>query len=347
MHELPAYDRVLVLTEGQLGVHTAKTAASLLRYRPDEIVAVIDSASAGNDLRASIPWAPNVPILASVEQTASLCPQALIIGIAPVGGALSPELRRHVQAALTAKLDVISGLHEFLADDPELSSLADRQGARLFDLRRPVGDRVVASARALQTRCRRILTVGTDGNVGKMVAALELAAAARTRGLDAQFLATGQTGIMIAGRGISVDACVADFAPGAIEQLVLEAGESDLCVIEGQGSIAHPGFSAVTLALIHGACPDKMILVHRVGRTHYKVPPHTRLPPLADLVAAYDRIATLLHPSSVAAVALNSHGCTEEHYRAEVRRIEQELHLPVADPIRDGCDQLLDAVLSD
>lgn len=345
MHKLPPYDRVLLLTEGRLGVHTSKTAAALLRYRPQAVVGVVDSTAAGRDLAELIPWAPAVPIFANVMRAQSVRPEALFVGVAPVGGALSLELRAHVRAALAAGLDVVSGLHHFLADDAELAALAAQHGARLFDLRRPAGDRVIASARARRTHCRRVLTVGTDGNVGKMVAALELKAAAEARGLDARFLATGQTGIMIAGRGICVDGYVADFAPGAVERLVLDAGQADVCFIEGQGSIAHPGFSAVTLALLHGACPDAMVLVHRLGRTHYKAPPHAPLPPLDALIAVYEQAAALLHPSRVVAVALNAHGCDEEELRAAARCIEHELDLPVADPIRDGCERLLDAVL--
>ncbi|MCK4343258.1 MAG: DUF1611 domain-containing protein [Phycisphaerae bacterium] len=345
MHILPHYQHLLLLTEGQLGVFTSKTAAVLLRYRSGDVVAVVDSVAAGKNLAEFIPWAPPVPILADVAAAEALKPDALVIGVAPVGGKLPAAMRQHVRAALRAGIDVISGLHGFLNDDAELAALAAGSGARIFDLRRPPSERVIATARALTTRCRRVLTVGTDGNVGKMVAALELATAARRRGLDAHFLATGQTGIMIAGRGITIDACVADFAPGAAEQLVLDAAQCEVCFIEGQGSIAHPGFSAVTLALLHGTCPDVLILVHQLGRTNYLAPPHGPLPPLERLIDAYEQAADLLQPARVVALALNSFGYTEEEAHSAARRIEAELKLPVADPVRDGCERLLEAAL--
>lgn len=347
MHVLPPYYRLLLLTEGQLGVFSSKTAASLLRYRPDDVVAVVDSAAAGQNIVDSIPWSPPVPVVADIASAESLQPDALFIGVAPVGGALPDAMRRPVTAALRAGIDVVSGLHNFLSDDPEFSALAARSGAKIYDVRRPPTERVVATARALTTNCRRVLTVGTDCNVGKMVTALELAAAGRQRGLDARFLATGQTGIMIAGRGITIDACVADFAAGATEQLVLDAAESDICFVEGQGSIGHAGFSAVTLALLHGSCPDALVLVHQLGRTHYKAPPNNLLPPWAQLIAAYEQIAALLHPARVVAVALNSHGVPEHVAEQEAHRIEAELGLPAGDPVRHGCERLLDAVLAD
>jgi uncharacterized NAD-dependent epimerase/dehydratase family protein len=345
MHILPPYRRLLLLTEGQLGVFTSKTAAVVMKYRPRDVVAVIDAPAAGRRLVEFIPWAPEVPILADVARARGLQPDAMFIGIAPVGGALPPGMRAHVRAALEAGIDVVSGLHNFLADDPELAALAAASGAAITDLRRPPADRAVASAKALYTRCRRVLTVGTDCNVGKMVTALELTAATNQRVLDARFLATGQTGIMIAGRGICIDACVADFAAGAAEQLALDAGTSDVCFIEGQGSLGHPGFSGVTLALLHGTCPDALVLVHQLGRAQYKAEPHRELPPIRELILAYERTAALLHPARVAAVALNSIGYPLEEARAAADRLEHELGVPVADPVRDGCDRLLSKLL--
>jgi uncharacterized NAD-dependent epimerase/dehydratase family protein len=346
MHVLPPYRRILLLTEGQLGAFTSKTAAALLRYRPADVVGVLDSHGAGSDVRAVIPWSPPVPIVADMAAAGPLSPDALFVGIAPPGGALPGPMRQQIADALAAGVDVVSGLHQFLADDAELAALASRNRARIFDLRRPPPERTIASARALSTRCRRVLTVGTDGNVGKMVAALELTGAARRRGLRAEFLATGQTGAMIAGRGVVIDAVVSDFAPGAVEELVLSAAGADVCFIEGQGSIAHPGFSAVTLALVHGACPDAMILVHHAGRKCYSAAPHLRIPPLAELQAAYESAASLLHPARVVGVALNPLGCDPKLARAEARLLAQELRLPVCDPIAAGCDGLLDAIIA-
>jgi uncharacterized NAD-dependent epimerase/dehydratase family protein len=345
MHVLPPYHRILLLTEGQLGPFTSKTAASLLRYRPADVIGILDSHAAGQDVRAVIPWSPPLPIVPDIAAARSLAPDALFVGIAPPGGALPSTMHRQIADALAAGIDIVSGLHQFLADNAELATLAATCGTRIFDLRRPPFERVIAAARACSTRCRRVLTVGTDGNVGKMLAALELTAAARRRGLNAEFLATGQTGAMIAGRGVAIDAVVADFAPGAVEELVLSAAGADICFIEGQGSIAHPGFSAVTLALLHGACPDAMILVHHAGRTHYSAAPHLKIPPLAELRAAYESAASLLHPARIVGIALNPLGCNPAAARAEARLLAQELRLPICDPMADGCEPLMDAVV--
>lgn len=346
MHVLPLHRRILLLTEGQLGALTAKTAVALLRYRTADVVAIVDSAAAGTDLSAVIPGTLPVPIVPTVAAARKWRPDALFVGVAPPGGDLPPEMGRHITAALRAGLDVVSGLHTFLADEPELTALARQTRSRIFDLRRPPTGRILATGRARTTRCRRVLTVGTDGNVGKMVAALELTAAARRQGLDGHFLATGQTGMMVAGRGVAIDAVASDFAPGAVEELVLSVADSDVCIVEGQGSIAHPGFSAVALALMHGACPDAMILVHHVGRTRYKAEPHGRIPPLSELRAAYEQVASLAHPARVVGVALNPLGQDELAVRAETRRLERELRLPVSDPLRDGGQQLLAAALA-
>jgi uncharacterized NAD-dependent epimerase/dehydratase family protein len=347
MHTLPAYRRIAILAEGRLGVFSSKTAAALLRYRPGDIVAIVDSQAAGSDPRKYVPWSPPIPILPDVASSLTYQPQALFVGIAPPGGDLPDDMRRHIREALAAGIDVVSGLHVFLGDDPDLSQLAASSGASILDLRRPPATRRLASARALTTRCRRILTVGSDGNVGKMVAALELTAAACRRNLDARFLATGQTGIMVAGSGIVIDAVPADFAPGAAEDLVLSAAQADLAIVEGQGSLAHPGFSAATLALVHGVCPDAMILVHHAGRTHYKALPDKKLPPLTELRALYEAAASILHPARVVAVAVNFFGVEASKKSEFTRSIEDELRLPAADVFEPGgADRLLDAALA-
>lgn len=347
MHVLPPYRRVLLLTEGRLGVFTSKTAAVLLGYRPNDVIAIVDSQAAGGRLPDVIPWAPALPIVPSVDATASMRPDALFIGVAPVGGALPPEMRQHVRAALARGIDIVSGLHAQLRHDAELAELAAEHGALIHDLRRPPDEQVVASARAREARCRRILTVGTDGNVGKMVTAFELARAASGRGFDARIAATGQTGIMVAGRGIAVDAVPADFAAGAAESLVLDAAAADVCIIEGQGSLSHPGFSAVTLALLHGACPHAMILVHHAGRERFRAEPHHPLPRVEALARAYERAADLVFPSHIVGVALNAAHVSTDVAAAERERLERALGVPVADPIHDGVEALLDAALRD
>lgn len=344
MHHLPPYRRLLVLTDGQLGIFTSKTAAALLRYRAHDVVAIVDPRAAGRDVRTILPAAPPVPIVATVADAAPLRPDALMIGVAPPGGRLSASLRVAVRSALDHGIDVVSGLHTFLADDDELHHLAAARDARIFDVRRPPTDPALGTGQSRHTPARRVLTVGTDGNVGKMVTALELTRAACARGIDARFLATGQTGIMISGSGIAIDACVIDFASGAAESLVQSAFDAELLFVEGQGSLGHPGFSAVTLALLHGVAPDALVLVHRTGRTHYRAQPDEPLPPMNQLIEAYETAAALCHPARVVGLALNSIEVKEGDYVDECDALAKAHGLGVSDPVRDGADRLLDVV---
>jgi uncharacterized NAD-dependent epimerase/dehydratase family protein len=346
MRDVAAYKRILLLTGDCLGVFTSKTAAVLLRYRGADVVGVIDAAHAGRVLSEIIPGSPDRPIVPDVAAAAALHADAVFVGVHPTGGALSAGLRQHVADALRRGIDVVSGLHTQLSEDPEFAGIAADSNAQIIDLRRAPTERCVASGRAAGTRCRRVLTVGTDCNVGKMVTALELTRAAEQRGLDARFIATGQTGMMVSGRGVAIDAVVSDFAAGAVEQLVVDAADADLCVVEGQGSIGHPGFSGVTLSILHGACPDAMILVHHAGRTHNRSPERAPLPPLRSLWTAYEQAAALLHPARIVGVALNAHGVDPAQAAEERKRIEGEFGVPVQDPFEDGCDALLSAALA-
>lgn len=345
MPGLPEYRRIVLLSDGQLGVFSSKTVASLLRYRADDVVAVIAEKHGGSSLREIFPIAPDIPILADVATAAALEPDALFVAISPVGGALSASMREQVTRALSCGIDIVSGLHTWLCTDEELVRIAAEHHARIFDVRRPPTGLRVAAARARAARCVRILTVGTDCNVGKMVAAIEIANAARRRGLDTRFIATGQTSIMISGGGVAVDGVISDFAAGAIEQVVLDAGDADVCVIEGQGGIAHAGFSGVTLSTIHGACPDALVLVHTAGRTCFRHDPRDALPQLDALCNLYERTAALVHPAAVTGVALNCHDLSADARADAIERVSRETGRPVADVLDGGAELLLDAAL--
>jgi len=307
-------------------------------------VALLDSSAAGRPLREFLPDVPDLPIVASMEQARPLAPDALVIGVAPTGGELPEPMRRHVRDALTSGVSVISGLHTLLREDPEFVELAERSGARLHDMRDPGPFRHIASGRARTTRAKRVLTVGTDCSVGKMVAALELREAAVRAGLDAAFVATGQTGIMIEGWGIAVDHVLADFAAGAAELLVQHAGDRDVCFIEGQGSIEHPAYSGVTVSLLHGTCPDAMILCHRPDRRLHNQWPDCPVASISDQIGLYEQILAPLHPGKVVAVAVNTAGMEAAAAREAIDRIAAETGLPAEDPIRDGCRRVLAAV---
>jgi uncharacterized NAD-dependent epimerase/dehydratase family protein len=237
-------------------------------------------------------------------------------------------------------------MHEFLADDPELAALAREHGVELRDYRRPPADLSVPTGENLTHDASVVLTVGSDCAVGKKTVAVELDREARKRGLRSVFVPTGQTGIMIAGWGIAVDAVVSDFLAGAGERLVVEgAKRGDLLFVEGQGSIIHPQFSGVTLGLYHGSAPHALVLVHRAGDTEIEGVPGHPILPLPELIDLHERLSLPARPARVVAVALNTGRLDEGAARAAVAATEDETGLPADDPVRFGPGRLLDAVL--
>jgi uncharacterized NAD-dependent epimerase/dehydratase family protein len=333
--------RYLVLAEGYSGDdHYGKTTYGVIRYGADPVVAVLDSERVGETVEG-------VPVVGSVADALAYGPTTALVGVAVAGGRLPPVWRGLLRDAVEAGLDVEAGMHEFLADDAELAALARERGAELRDYRRPPADLSVPTGENLTHGAAVVLTVGSDCAVGKKTVAVELDRAARARGLRSVFVPTGQTGIMIAGWGIAVDAVVSDFLAGAAERLVVEgAGRGDLLFVEGQGSIVHPQFSGVTLGLYHGAAPHVLVLVHRAGDTEIEGVPGHPIPPLPDLVDLYERLALPARSAGVAAIALNTGRLDEEGARTAVSTVAEETGLPTDDPVRFGPDRLLDAVLA-
>jgi len=274
----------------------------------------------------------------------------VLVGIAPTGGQLPAEWRGWLKTAIGRGLDIWSGLHTFIEDDPELGALAQAKGVRVLDARKPPAGLVIADGRAAEVDALVILTVGTDCNVGKMTAQLELRSELVRRGHRARFVATGQTGIFIEGWGIAIDAVVADFVAGAAERLVLEgAVGADVVLVEGQGSLIHPGYSGVTLGLLHGACADALILCHQATRDfigdYHGRGPWVRIPPLSEVIEIYERAAAPVRPAKVIGISLNTFDLDERGARAALERAAQETGLPATDPVRFGTDPLADAVL--
>ncbi len=346
--------RAVILAEGLFDMEWAKTAACIIRYRPESVAAVLDSTQAGRDASELLGFGRGIPVLSDLSEALAFDPPpgALLLGIAPQGGGLPEQWRPVIGEAIRSGLDVWSGLHVFLGDDPEFARLAAEHGVGLHDVRRPPAGLPVATGRARETGALRVLTVGTDCNVGKMTVAMELVRELRKRGLRAEFSATGQTGIMIEGRGIAVDAVVADFVAGAAERLILDADPSaDVVVVEGQGSLIHPGYSGVTLSLMHGALPQVLILCTKPERRTIYGGHHdwVEIPPLDEVVRLHEDAMAWVWPEEralVAAIACNTHGRTEDEARLEVERAEELTGLPATDPIRFGSAKLADALLS-
>jgi uncharacterized NAD-dependent epimerase/dehydratase family protein len=338
--------RLAILAEGTLDFHHGKTAASLLRYRPEDVVAVIDSENAGRTTQEVLGLGGAIPIVRDVRDSFELRPSALLIGIAPRGGGLPGAWREQILAAIAYGLDIIGGLHFMLNDDAEFVAAARESGVKLVDVRRPPDDLSVAALRARRAGARVITFVGSDCAVGKMTAALEVTAAAREAGLSAAFVATGQTGIMLEGSGIAVDRVVGDFMAGAVEDLVVAAAErADWVFVEGQGSLLHPGYSGVTLALLHGSAPDALILVHPPSLTQideYPVP----IPALPRLVQIYEEAVSWIgREARVVGIALNTRDLDHGEAERAIESAERETGITATDPVRLDARKLVDACI--
>ena len=340
----PKSHRIAILAEGSFGILESKTATVLVRYLPENIVAVIDSVNAGRDTSEVIEIGEGIPVVRDLAEAMRFNPTMLAIGIAPPGGELPSAWRATLTEAIQNGLHIMSGLHQFLSEDAELSEMAAAHDVLLWDARKPPANLPVATCKAADVNSTVILTVGSDCRVGKMLSGIEVTRAAQARGVDIEFCPTGQNGIMVWGWGIAIDAVVSDFTAGAAEQIVLDGAKNhELLIVEGQGSLVHPGYSGVTLSLLHGSLPDAMIFCHQPSRdtvARYTVP----LPSLPEMIAQYEAMAAPIKPAKVVGLALNCFDLSEDEAREAVRQAEAETGLPATDVVRFGPDKLVDAV---
>lgn len=336
----------ILLHEGVQGTQ-GKTGLSILRYSEAAVVAVIDYQTAGQSLPDLTGIPRSVPIVTSLAESLPYQPDVLIIGIAPSGGILPAAWGEEVKQAVAAGLSIVNGLHTELSVDPELQSLL-RPGQWIWDVRREPAGLRVGSGQARLLSCLRVLTVGTDMAIGKMSTSLEMHRIARQQGLRSQFIATGQTGLMLGYDGIPLDAVRVDFASGAVEQAVMRQGtDQDILHIEGQGSLLNPA-STATLPLLRGSQPTHLILVHRARQTQIRNFTHVSIPPLPQVVEFYERVATAagaFTPAKVAAIALNTAHLEATAADQAIAQIQEETGLPCTDPIRQGPERLLEAIL--
>jgi D-glutamate N-acetyltransferase len=335
--------RYLVLAEGKSGdPHYGKTARGVMRYAPEKVVALLDTERAGETEHG-------FPVVGSVNDALCFNPNTALVGVATAGGRFPPAFRDQIKSAIAKGLDVENGLHEFLTNDAELVDLARRHKVDLRDLRKPPPDLNVPTGENLEVPARIVLTVGSDCAIGKMTVALELDREAKRRGVASEFVPTGQTGIAIAGWGISVDAVVADFIAGAAERLVVEGNRrgGELLIVEGQGSLLHPQYSGVTLGLFHGSAPHALVLCHQAGQRYVNDDERFPIPSLSQLVELHERSALIARPAPVACIALNTRNLDEDEARRMIDAAEQETGLPAGDPVRFGAERLSDALLAD
>jgi uncharacterized NAD-dependent epimerase/dehydratase family protein len=332
---------IVILTEGHTNPHTAKTASCMIRYKGDEVVALLDGAQRGKTSRDLL-QVGDVPVVASLSDAPPA--NTLLLGIAPAGGKIPASWRPIILEAIARKMNILSGLHDFVSADAEFVAAAQMHGVELIDVRKN-NERDIARRRGLRPDCLRILTVGHDCSIGKMVAAVELTNGLKQRGRDAKFIATGQTGIMVEGDGCPIDCVVADFVSGAVEKMVLKHQHHEILIVEGQGSLVHPSYSGVTLSLLHGCLPHALIMVYEVGRDCVTGVEHVKIPPLAKIRELNELMGGISHPCPVIGVAMNSRRISAEQAEEERRRVSQEMNLPVCDVIRHGPGELVDAIL--
>ncbi|MEA2364806.1 MAG: hypothetical protein QOI32_318 [Thermoleophilaceae bacterium] len=342
-------EKLAIFAEGLFAKHTGKTAHGVIRYGNRDVVAVIDSTCAGRTANEVEPFCLHpAPIVATLDEAIEYGAETLLIGVAPPGGKLDPAWRPTLLAAIEAGLSLEAGLHTQLNADAELREAAERRGVALRDLREAPPDLTVPEGPHSRPDSVRVVhSVGSDTVIGKKVVTLELDRAARERGLRSVYVPTGQTGVAIAGWGIAVDHVISDYVAGAAERLVHEGAErGDLLFVEGQGALFHPAYSGVTLGLLHGSAPDLLVLVHKPNATHNRNYPDLPIPPLNELIAAYESVGSRVRPVSVAAIALNTSDLDDAEARASIAEAERETGLVADDVVRFGPERVLEAVLA-
>lgn len=359
----PAQIPLVILAEGCFGESQSKLALGVIRYGQWPIAAVLDSTRAGQTVGSVTGMPCPAPIVSTLAEAMPYSPKALLIGTAPAGGQLPEEWRSILVDAIQHGLHIINGLHFFLTDEPDLFALAAQHQVRLWDVRDPEAYgrhkfQVINYQKPRLANLRVITMVGSDCSVGKMHSALELYAAAKQSGHSASFLATGQTGILIAGRGVPLDRVIGDFMAGAMEVCLQEemtqqaqtaSRKEHLVFVEGQGSLMHPAYSGVTLSLLHGSNPDALILCHKAGLETIRNYPHIPLPSMSTLIALYEEAARWVRPqglpaAKVVGISVNTSACSEADAQAYLNRLAEETGLPVTDPVRYGVANLMQAL---
>ncbi len=337
--------KIVCLTEGHSEPHAGKTAANVIRYRREEVVAMLDSTQVGKTSREllAVTTGEPVPVIGRLADAPTA--NTLLLGIAPPGGKIPVSWRPIILEAIQRKMDILSGLHDFLNHDPEFKQAAAQAGVKLTDVRANT-EKTIARRKGLRPDCLRVHTVGHDCSIGKMVVSVEVTNGLKKRGWDAKFIATGQTGIMIEGDGLPIDCIVADFVAGAAEKMVLEQQHHQILLVEGQGSLVHPSYSGVTLSLLHGCAPQALILCYEVGRETVTGVDSVKIPRLAEIKNMFELMANIHQSCKVIGIAINSRRIDAAAAAVERTRVKTEFGLPACDVLRDGPDELVDAVIA-
>jgi len=318
--------RFVLYAQDRLHPLGSKTANGLIRFRADEVLVIVDRTKIGQTAQQVLGYGGDLPIVAHVADALKYEPDTLVIGIAPIGGAVNPDWLPEIRLALEAGLQVWAGLHQFLGNFDEFQAFRDQ----IWDVRRPPAQLHVAQGHWQTRKSKVILTIGSDSNVGKMTTALTLQQQLKAIGMDSVFIGTGQTGMMISGRGVSVDAVTSDFINGAIEAEIDRVdGQAPLIIVEGQGAVTHMGYSGVTMGLIHGSMPDAFVLAHQPSRQldDYQHP----LPALEQVIAIHEALLAPFKPTRVVGINLYS----KDLELAEGQRTCQQVYAATGLPVED------------
>lgn len=335
--------RICIYMEGALDNDSGKMGFGLMRFSKHPIVCVIDSNYAGKTVREAVELSYTITVVATVDEAIALKTEIMVLGIAPSGGQFPDAWEAPVSHALKNGLSLINGLHD------DLNARFGRllKDNKIWDVRKPKPHYPIATAKAAQLTNKRILMIGTDMAAGKMTAGLELYAALKKRNSKVGFVPTGQIGITLMGNGIPLDAIKVDQAAGAVEEAVLEQADKDIIIIEGQGSLAHPG-STATLPLMRGAQPTHFILCHKAAHSHLRYPvSHIPIPPLDEFIKLNEAVARVCGSQTSAktiAVALNTVGLGDHEAKDKIQQIEKLTGLPTIDAVRFGVAKLVNAV---
>ncbi len=338
--------RYLLFAEGEFGPTTSKTANMLLRYVPEQVACVVDSRHAGKMASDILPFVQfQVPVVKNISGAMKQQPTHVVIGVAPTGGQLPAAWQESIREAIELRLHIVSGLHTFLSEDEELAKLAREKDVALVDLRKPPDIKAIARGLWRERTVPAVLTIGPDSAVGKLTTAWEFKKRLERQGYQVGFVATGQTGILLHGQGIVVDAVRGDFMSGAVENLIQAEVEThpDVIVVEGQGSIYHEGYSGVTLALLHGTMPDALLFSHRPSKRANMY--GFAFPPYRQMINDYEHLIEWYRPTHSLGIQIDTSEYEEQIARALCDEIQDISGLPTCDFIRFPQSDAIDTMI--
>ncbi len=338
--------RIIIYAEAKLGLYSSKTGNCAMRYFPEEVAAVIDSTKQGKSIEDYIGVGKGIPIVGSLKEALPFDANTLLVGSAPIGGVPDEHLLETVREAMRNGMNIVSGLHQFFSEMPEMVALAETHGVEIRDLRKPSPNLHVSRNKWKEIRAKVILTVGADCNSGKLSSIYEIYKAFQRKNIPSGFIGTGQTGILLAGCGVPADAVVSDFIAGAVESEIEKSDHmgNEFIFVEGQGALTHSAYSGVTLGLIHGAMPDAMIFCLDPTREYDDW--GNKIPDLKKMIKFHELTMSFFKESRVVGIGVITRNINdEEEARQVIRKIESETGLPANDPYRFGCENIVEGLL--